>query len=102
MTAITFDIHGIKCDNTACDYADLEAEFDPEKYLNMPCPKCGENLFTGEDYRLMKAMLKVTQITNAIFKDIDLSGHDKISIPIEMDGTGSLKIDNAPHVPRRY
>lgn len=46
---------GLKCDNPSCDYVDTTANIDDyEKYLNMPCPKCGANLFTQADYDVIK------------------------------------------------
>jgi hypothetical protein len=48
-------IKGIKCDN--CDYADMEVPFsDYTNWINKPCPKCGENLLTQQDYDLCKSM----------------------------------------------
>jgi hypothetical protein len=42
-------ISGIKCDN--CDYRDDTVLFvDYPKWVNKPCPKCGENLLTQKDY----------------------------------------------------
>jgi len=43
------NISGIKCDH--CDFKDETVEFkDYGLWLNKPCPKCGENLLTREDY----------------------------------------------------
>jgi ssDNA-binding Zn-finger/Zn-ribbon topoisomerase 1 len=44
----------IVCDNPKCDFKikNETGEFDEEtiQYVNMPCPKCGENLLTEKDY----------------------------------------------------
>ena len=41
---------GIKCDNPNCDFLDPNAPDDRiAEWLNVPCPKCGENLLTQED-----------------------------------------------------
>lgn len=44
-------VSGIKCDNPKCDYKDESVTYEqyPE-YINKPCPTCGENLLTQEDY----------------------------------------------------
>ena len=55
---IIIDIKGIKCDAPDCDYHDDDVEFDPQKYLNAPCPECGENLFTEKDLIALTKMLK--------------------------------------------
>jgi len=86
---VTYVVKGIKCDATECDYSDMEAEFDPDKYLNMPCPECGANLFTEEDYRAMAAMQAVTNITNEVFKDVEFSENaEVVHYDIGMDGSG--------------
>jgi len=64
---ISFEISGIKCDNTDCDYVDETVKFDNyEQWLNKPCPKCGENLLTESDYELTKKVMSVTKTINEI------------------------------------
>jgi len=52
----------IQCDNTMCDYHIINETKNPneniEQYLNKPCPKCGENLLTEEDYLVSMKVLK--------------------------------------------
>ena len=48
----------IVCDNPTCDYElntiDIPSDLDKEEllrcFIDRPCPKCGENLLTVEDY----------------------------------------------------
>ncbi len=48
---IEFSQSGIKCDNPECDFRDDEVkEEDYKDWLDRPCPKCGANLLTQEDY----------------------------------------------------
>lgn len=44
--------HIIVCDNTNCDYKipSSEEEINIIQYINEPCPLCGENLLTEQDY----------------------------------------------------
>ena len=64
--------HTVMCDNPNCDYkvinqtgqVDLE---DLKKYINQPCPKCGENLLTQEDYDTTRRMLKMIGRINKYF-----------------------------------
>ena len=63
----------IICDNTECDFTikstlDQAENLDFSPYLNMPCPKCGENLLTEQDFRLATASLS---LINAFNKKID-------------------------------
>jgi phage FluMu protein Com len=48
---------GLKCDNPKCDWINEtipDEEF--ENWLNKPCPKCGENVLTDEDFKFAKAL----------------------------------------------
>lgn len=48
-------IQGIKCDN--CDWQDLSVNVrNYDRYLNRPCPKCGCNLLTQEDYDFVRGL----------------------------------------------
>lgn len=43
---------GLQCDNINCDWKDNTIMFNNYKdWLNKPCPKCGENVLTEEDYK---------------------------------------------------
>lgn len=61
----------IQCDNKVCDYKIKNESGDPNEnvsdYLNMPCPKCGENLLTEEDYLQSLRFLKIINWINKWF-----------------------------------
>lgn len=61
----------IECDNKHCDYVVVNTTKDPnvslDKYVNMPCPKCGDNLLTEKDYLDSKNFLKVLNWINKWF-----------------------------------
>ena len=63
---IQMTVSGIRCDNKTCDYLDEDVTLDqfPE-YINKPCPKCGENLLTQEDYDNTVAMLDLVKTLDA-------------------------------------
>lgn len=53
----------LKCDAKGCDHVEprpglLEAD------IGMPCPKCGANLLTREDYEFAKPLWAVLDILN--------------------------------------
>lgn len=49
--AVEVYVRGIKCDNSTCGFKDDTVKFEEyEQWLNKPCPKCGANLLTEEDY----------------------------------------------------
>lgn len=59
---------GIQCDN--CDWVDATIPVkDMEGWINLPCPKCGSNLLTIEDYNGMIMFLAAVDIVN----EMDLS-----------------------------
>ena len=63
-------VKGIKCDNENCDYTkeDVGLEDYPD-YVEKPCPKCGQDLFTTKDYKTVSDIIKA----------IDLCGDYKIA-----------------------
>ena len=101
--ALSVNIKGIKCDNPDCDYKDMEVPFsDYTNWLNKPCPKCGKNLLTEQDYQMCKVMLNLADIVREelpqvgddepMYKmSLGLNGSGKVAFsgiePIEKEGT---------------
>lgn len=58
----------LECDNPTCDYTDTaESDFsDMNIYIGKPCPKCGENLLTEDDYKNSQNVLNVVNYFNAL------------------------------------
>lgn len=88
--AIQMNIGGIKCDTHDCDYRDdsIKVE-DYADWLNKPCPKCGGNLLTQEDYDNVQTMMNLVNLMNGILpptKDDD----ELIRLSVDMDGTGKV------------
>ena len=79
---------GLTCDNTQCDWEDPTIPHsDAEKWIDRPCPKCGENLLTKGDYDRWMATMRVAELINTLTPDqlkkiAELSGHVE---PIEGD-----------------
>lgn len=66
----SFGISGIKCDRKGCGYADMTVQFeDYPKWLNKPCPSCGDTLLTEEHLKEAEAMIMTTQLMNDIDDD---------------------------------
>lgn len=71
---IEYNVQGIQCDNTNCDYVDENVKYgDYPEWLNRPCPECGENLLTEEDYNMLKAIINVAEMVN----DMDFPEDDR-------------------------
>jgi len=91
------EVKGIKCDNESCDYQDMsvQAEEYPD-YVNKPCPKCGENLFTEADYKSYLIMVKI--FNNPIIKMVDkFCGlfSKKKKMEVKMDGSGKVQFEDS-------
>jgi ssDNA-binding Zn-finger/Zn-ribbon topoisomerase 1 len=93
--AVKLNIKGIKCDH--CNYQEPDVEFkDYDKWLNKPCPKCGENLLTKADLESLKMLVQATNAVNKLFTDgsneDQNSSQEQIKVPVEMNGTGKINI----------
>ncbi len=65
---IDIEESGLQCDN--CDWKDASIIFDNYKeWINKPCPKCGENVLTEEDYKNSESMRKAIDIVNSLSSD---------------------------------
>lgn len=81
------DIMGLQCDNPNCDWSDMSIPFSEyEKCIGKPCPKCGENLLTQEDYDSCQQMIDAVDVINK-FSEEDL---DKIASGLSADDIDSV------------
>lgn len=93
-------VGGLKCDNPECDYKDDTIDVSDYKYfINCPCPQCGCNLLTKEDYKSSVRVLRAIKFINLIAKLIPERLIKKEGKPIKgtihWDGTGcpSISVD---------
>lgn len=115
---------GIKCDTPNCGWRDDSVKHeDYLQWVNKPCPKCGGNLLTEEDYRSAEILhlaadfineLSVDELTdmvanippeqieemkkNPIFAQMtwpDESSETPIVIQVETNGTGEMKFKDS-------
>lgn len=94
MKAATLTISGIKCDNPTCDYTNENVSLNEyETWLNKPCPCCGENLLTEEDFNTVKLMGAMVQLANetAPANNVD---EPIVEATIGMNGSGSITIED--------
>lgn len=101
---------GIVCDNPKCDYEDTTVTDDNyHEYVNKPCPKCGENLLTEEDYQTAKNLIAVIDAINSMDEEAmgklyeSLSGKPASELPLLTEDTVkklelSVKVHNGIHV----
>lgn len=61
----------VECDNPRCDFKVKNESGDPyvniDEYLNVPCPKCGENLLTEEDLHNYTKFIRMVKWWNKWF-----------------------------------
>lgn len=70
MEAITIlNGGGIMCDNPKCDFTDPTVTDFPS-YINKPCPKCGENLLTEEDFKVHENMMAMIKLINEVLPEV--------------------------------
>lgn len=98
MKALQLNIQGIKCDNPDCDYEEVveckcrNANKVIEKYkkwINKPCPKCGQNLLTLRDYIVLKMIILCVDILNTILPE-PKNDEEKEVFSLEMNGSGEV------------
>lgn len=90
------DVHGLKCDNPNCNWSDMSVPFsDYEKSINKPCPECGENLLTQDDYDQVIQIKQAMELM-ATFSEEDLnnivSGLSEEEIDAALDKMNQLKM----------
>ena len=73
---------GLKCDNESCDWTDETVTVDDYKdWLNKPCPKCGENVLTSEDYTNVMNVLAIIDVFNnlpeEVMKELETNSEEK-------------------------
>ena len=68
-------------------------------WLNVPCPKCGENLLTYDDYRAWEQTKKNLEMVDFLFGWLVLIPKcfkwmlGRSQAKIESDGKGNIKIE---------
>lgn len=61
---------GLQCDNPSCDWVDKTITFDTCKdWINKPCPKCGENVLTYDDFLRAEELRKYVDLINSMSLD---------------------------------
>lgn len=94
---------GIKCDNPECDYRDDTVKMeDWESYVNKPCPECGENLFTEEDYNKTKNFLNILEGVMSMSEEelngmMEMMGGNPLADLIDENSTQQTKLSYDAH-----
>lgn len=61
MSDIVYEGAFLQCDTKGCDHIEKTPDYGPQ-YIGMPCPKCGANLLTQEDFDAAQPMYAAIEI----------------------------------------
>ena len=93
---------GICCDNTECTYEDKTVESDDYiNWVNKPCPECGENLLTEEDYLTsLNLDILVNLVNSMTTEELDTMSRDLGNIGFDKDDIlqTTVKIHKGIHI----
>lgn len=85
--AIEWAGQSLKCDAEGCDHVETVQDITAD-LIGKPCPKCGANLLTKDDYEAGQTLVGVINAFNEIFGPVD--------IPDDAVGK-ALKVSFNPH-----
>lgn len=88
-------ITGIKCDNPNCSWRDENVPFEEYRdWLNRPCPVCGSNLLTQEDYDAVCRLMKFcnSRIIRFLSRVVSLFDKKRYNFDLGMNGSGQIKM----------
>ena len=61
---------GLQCDNTECDWTSgAIKEEDMVNWIDKPCPKCGQNVLTQNDFNLHDKLMKSIDFINTLSEE---------------------------------
>ena len=90
MNSIKINVGGIKCDNKDCSFKDMGVKFeDYDKWLNKPCPECGSNLLTQDDFDSTKVLMDITAFLNEILPE-SREDEELYKMSASFDGAGKV------------
>jgi hypothetical protein len=82
---------GIKCDNPDCDYMDVTVPYeDYKEWVNKPCPKCGANLLTEEDFAGIELVQSLIDVGNML----PPQPGPKARMRVSLDGKGNISMSD--------
>jgi len=100
MNQLRMHIGGIKCDNKECDFKDMSVLFENyDKWLNKPCPKCGSNLLTEQDYDTVRIIMDIAGIINEVMPEA-LEDEELFKMSVEFNGTGGATFSEIEPIKR--
>ena len=89
---VTLNIYGLKCEKSSCNFSKIDIKFeDYPKWIDKPCPKCGTNLLTEQEYLRAKMAKAYVNSLNETMPPISEPEEGLHALSVSFDGKGSLK-----------
>lgn len=89
---VEFKTNGLKCDY--CDWEDETIAYEEmQNHLNTPCPKCGENILTEEQYVMLKDIKNLSDYINNLSEEDWKLLEDNSPKVEELEGKTTMKFD---------
>lgn len=85
----------LKCDNPHCIYEENIDSID-ESMIGKPCPNCGQNLLTEEDYKYGKILEKTIGFLKSLGLVSEHQGEGFVSVSLNPH-KGKLNISEVTH-----
>ena len=82
----------VNCDTPGCGFSAEITDSELPQWLNKPCPKCGENLLTQEDFDSVSRLLHVIDQAGSIAKALNLPDKNVI-VKAKTNTKGGINID---------
>ena len=74
---------GLICDNPKCTYTNPAVKTaDYVNWVDQPCPKCGENLLTEEDFAFNKMLLGIVDFVNTTELPVEPKGASESTVSV--------------------
>lgn len=110
--AVTTYVKGIKCDNEECGWKDPTVPYeDYPKYIDKPCPCCGANLLTRQDYLVTKRIIEISKLfgnievpdnkVNTLMR-VNMNGKNQVSLDISQIDSETKDEMEKEKVPIKY
>jgi len=86
----------IECDTVGCGF-EHPCSIDPVEWINRPCPNCGENLLTQENYDGINKIMEQIDYINMLNLDLENIPAGGYRQKLKVDPTGVVTFKEFPH-----
>lgn len=92
MQPVILNIYGLKCEKASCRFSKRDVKFeDFPKWIDKPCPKCGTNLLTAQEYLRAKMTKEYVELLSETVAPILETKENLHALSVSFNGRGILK-----------